>query len=214
MAAALACRKMGMECTVIVPGSTPQSAADNIKEHGAKVEYFGKVWDDADEEARRRLSDDSVLYINPFDHPKIWTGHSTVIDEIKEDLAGRIPSLVVCSVGGGGLLLGVLEGLERNDWSTVPVLAMETFGAESLNSAMEKRQLVRLDDIRSIAKSLGSKQVASAALKKSMEHPGKVYSKVCHDTQCIKGYYYFYYYNYFYNNNCRLYDGRHKPPII
>lgn len=180
---------MGMKCTVIVPGSTPKSAADNIREHGATVECFGNVWDDADEEARRRLTDNSVLYISPFDHPKIWEGHSSMIDELKLELKGETPSLVVCSVGGGGLLLGVLDGLRKNNWAQVPVLAMETYGAESLNVSLNAGKVVRLDNISSIAKSLGSKQIAQAALDQSLKHPGKVYSQVCHDTETIHGKY-------------------------
>ena len=61
-----------------------------------------------------------VLYINPFDHPLIWEGHGSVIDELKSDLNGIKPSLIICSVGGGGLLLGILNGLKRNDWNDVP----------------------------------------------------------------------------------------------
>ena len=116
-----------------------QSAAENIREHGANVEYFGEIWNDADQEAQRRVKDDSVLYINPFDHPKIWTGHASMITELKADLKDVKPSLVVCSVGGGGLLAGILEGLSNENWDDVPVLAMETYGAESLNAAMEKK---------------------------------------------------------------------------
>ena len=74
-----------------------------------------------DEEARRRLKDNSVLYINPFDQPLIWTGHSSLIDELKVDLKGVIPSLIVCSVGGGGLLLGILEGL-KGWWPLIATL--------------------------------------------------------------------------------------------
>ena len=85
------------------------------------------------------MKDDSVLYINPFDHPKIWTGHASMITELKADLKDVKPSLVVCSVGGGGLLAGILEGLSNENWDDVPVLAMETYGAESLNAAMEKK---------------------------------------------------------------------------
>jgi threonine dehydratase len=39
-------------------------------------------------------------------------GHSTLLDELKVQLP-RKPSTIVLSVGGGGLLLGVLKGLER-----------------------------------------------------------------------------------------------------
>lgn len=178
---------MGLPCTVLIPKTTPQSAANNIREHGATVEYFGNVVNEADEEARRRSTEDSVLYISPFNNPLIWEGHSSMIDELKLDLNGDTPSLIVCSVGGGGLLLGILKGLKKNNWETIPVLAMETRGAESFNASINAGKLVELDDISSIAKSLGSKQVAQAALDESLKHPGKVYSQVCHDTETIQG---------------------------
>jgi len=39
-------------------------------------------------------------------------GNSTLVDELKVQLPSK-PSTIVLSVGGGGLLLGVMKGLER-----------------------------------------------------------------------------------------------------
>jgi len=39
-------------------------------------------------------------------------GHSKIVEEIKEDLKGKKPSVIVASVGGGGLLMGLVKGLE------------------------------------------------------------------------------------------------------
>lgn len=47
----------------------------------------------------------------------------------------EIPDLIVLSVGGGGLLLGVCNGLERLGWNDVPILALETDGADSFHQA-------------------------------------------------------------------------------
>ena len=94
--------------------------------------------------------------------------------------------MVICSVGGGGLLLGILRGLERNNWSDVPVLAMETYGAESLNEAVKQNKLVTLDGIKSIAKSLGSTKVAEALLPAIEKYDAKVYSKLCTDMESIE----------------------------
>ena len=58
------------------------------------VEVHGDYWNLADQEARKRIVDDSVLYINPFDHPLIWNGHATLIDELKEKFDHEIPTLV------------------------------------------------------------------------------------------------------------------------
>ena len=55
------------------------------------------------------------------------------VDEIKQQLAGRTPAAIVASVGGGGLLMGVLRGLDRNGWGdAVPAVPCETEGADCL----------------------------------------------------------------------------------
>ena len=42
---------------------------------------------------------------------------------------------------------GVLTGMHRVGWTTVPVLALETEGAESLNACAKVGKWVELDDI-------------------------------------------------------------------
>lgn len=69
------------------------------------------------------------------------------MEEIKTQLHGLTPDLVVVSVGGGGLMNGVLEGLHRVGWDTIPVLAMETEGADSLNACVKAGKWVSLDKI-------------------------------------------------------------------
>ena len=75
------------------------------------------------------------------------SGHSSVMVEIKQQLCGRRPDLVILSVGGGGLLCGVLQGLHQEGWSSVPVLAIETEGAASLNACVCAGRWVALDEI-------------------------------------------------------------------
>lgn len=70
-----------------------------------------------------------------------------MVEEIQDQLHGLTPDLVVLSVGGGGLMNGVLEGLYRVGWVNVPVLAMETQGADSLNACVQTGEWVTLDSI-------------------------------------------------------------------
>ena len=119
----------------------------------------------------------------PFDHPTLWRGHSTLIDEVAES-HGK-PDLVVVTVGGGGLLCGVLEGMHRSGWSDVPVIAVETTGAESLHAAMLAGEAVLLPEITSIATCLGARRVADAALDWTGKHP--VRSVVVSDESAVSG---------------------------
>ena len=69
-----------------------------------------------------------------------------MIDEIKEQLP-RKPDGVITCVGGGGMLSGIVQGLKTVDWTDVPVIAMETKGADSYNQAVKAGKLVTLPKI-------------------------------------------------------------------
>jgi L-serine/L-threonine ammonia-lyase len=150
---------------------------------GAEVRVVGEVWDDADVAARELACAGDVAYIPPFDHPTLWRGHSSLVDEVAES-HGK-PDLVVVTVGGGGLLCGVLEGMHRNNWRDVPLIAVETLGAESLHAAIAAGEAVELAAITSIAKCLGARRVADAAFEWTRKHP--VESVVVSDAAAVRG---------------------------
>ena len=71
---------------------------------------------------------------------------ATVIHESVKQLPEK-PGMVVVSVGGGGLLSGVLQGMHDVGWTDVPLVAMETKGANSFDAAIQAGELVTLDAI-------------------------------------------------------------------
>ncbi|WP_133407266.1 pyridoxal-phosphate dependent enzyme [Parashewanella tropica] len=168
LAVAYCGRKLNIPVTVYVPTTTKQRAIDLIETEGATVIVKGDNWAQAHACAIQDCSED-IRYVHPFDAPEIWQGHATVIDEVFE--AGLKPDAVVLSVGGGGLLCGVVEGLKRNNVSNIPILAAETIGADSFAQACEAKELVDIKNITSIATSLGATQIAEQAFKYSNEYP-------------------------------------------
>lgn len=162
MAVAYSGRMLKIPVTVVVPEASTEMARQQIKLQGAKLIVHGASWLEAHNHALT-LCDDKTAYLHPFDDPLIWTGHSTIIDEFKD--AGYKPDAIVLSVGGGGLFLGIIEGLERHGWNDVKVIACETKGADSFAQSMQARKLIELSKIESIATSLGAKKVAAKALE-------------------------------------------------
>ncbi len=69
------------------------------------------------------------------------------MDEIQSQLRGVVPDVIIVAVGGGGLMNGVLEGLHRIGWGDIPVVAMETEGAASLNACAVSGEWKQLDAI-------------------------------------------------------------------
>ena len=149
-------RELGVDVVVYVPETTPVRIQELLRSYDAEVVVAGKQWSEANEAALERAAATGGAMIHPFEGDDTWEGHSTLVDEIKEDL-GRKPAAIVTCVGGGGLLAGCLRGVERNGWrDDVVVVAMETIGADSLNASMRAGELVTLPAITSVAKSLGA----------------------------------------------------------
>lgn len=180
---------MGFKSTIVVPTSTDAMVVAMLKAAGAeRVVIYGDSWQYADDHLRQDIMvaaaehGEEPIYIPPFDLPAIWTGASTIVDELAthlpevtassgHDLVDK-PDAVICSVGGGGLFCGIMEGLANHSWTQhTRVLAMETNGADSLASSVEAGQLVTLPRISSIAKSLGAVRVAKQAFVYASQNP-------------------------------------------
>ncbi|MDA0748858.1 MAG: pyridoxal-phosphate dependent enzyme [bacterium] len=168
-AVAYAGRELGVRVTIVVPETASEQAREKIRGEGATLLVHGEVWDISHAHALELASEAGSAYVHPFDDPVVWQGHASMIEEVAE--SGVKPGAVVVSVGGGGLLCGVLEGMHRVGWTDVPVVAVETEGAASFAASVEAGRLVTLDRIRSIATTLGARTVTAEALAWCGRHP-------------------------------------------
>lgn len=184
-AAAVSGAALGVRTTILVPHTTHESVRQRIRDIGAEVIVHGSVWDETNEEAVRLCKQPGTLYVPPFDHPDIWDGNATMIDEAAaQSRASQTDfDVVICSVGGGGLFCGVVQGLRRNGLEQVPVIAVETEGAASLHAALQAGELVTLPAITSIATTLGAKRVAQTAFDLARRH--EVISITVTDAQAV-----------------------------
>lgn len=181
LAVAYAGRRLGVAVTVVVPETTTERAKELLALEGAEVIVHGSSWQEANQLALT-LTTASDAFIHPFDDPLLWTGHATLIDEVAQ--SGHKPDAVVLSVGGGGLLCGVIEGLHRNGWQDVPVIAVETEGAASFRASVDAGHSVEIERINSIATSLGAKRVCDQAVHYQGLHP--IESVIVSDQDALK----------------------------
>lgn len=169
-----AARSLGRPASVVVPLSTKPLMLAKIRAAGAsEVLQHGASWKEADAYLRETVLPEAEkrgeagVYVPPFDAPDIWTGHATLVDEVKAQMQqlcgeGAKPDVVACSVGGGGLLNGIVEGTERlgGEWEDTIVLAVETRGAHSLAESLAQGEHATLPGITSQATSLGCIKVS------------------------------------------------------
>lgn len=159
---------------------------------GATVHQAGRNWKEADTYMRERVMGRSShggeeVYVPPFDHPDIWEGASSLVPELEAQMKAEGGyDGVVCSVGGGGLLVGIAEGLRRaGRTKQVGILAVETEGAASLATSLEAGVNTTLDGITSIATSLGCVKVADRAFEVAQQDGVQV--AVLSDAQAAMG---------------------------
>jgi L-serine/L-threonine ammonia-lyase len=165
------------------------------------------------------------VYVPPFDHAMIWEGNSTLVDELARQLPAVVNNghqlshepaendgivchppfpadIIICSVGGGGLFNGVIEGLDRHingserpplavdhNRKPVHVIAVETQGAESLAYSLAQNSVQPLPSITSRATSLGALEVASQTFRNAKDPPAgvRVSSVVASDGEAARG---------------------------
>ena len=197
LACATAAISLKEKATIVVPFSTSEFMMQKLKLLGAHVVQFGPSWAEADKHLREvvMLQDEGVaIYVPPFDHEDLWEGAAGIVDELKEQLPEGYDA-VVCSVGGGGLFTGIMQGLGNgmvqsgNNGVTglpkVTVVAVETEGADSLASSLRAGEPITLPGITSIATSLGATRVAKQAFEYAKDD--KVRSVVLSDAEAAMG---------------------------
>ncbi|MGX4694107.1 threonine/serine dehydratase [Streptomyces sp. JNUCC 63] len=131
IALAVMAAALQVKATVVMPRSAPARSVAIAEEAGASV----RLTDGMDEAfaTARRLRDEGLTLVHPFDDPVVIAGQGTVGLELAQD-AGELTDVLV-SIGGGGLIAGVAAAL-RALRPGVRVWGVETEGAQAMSEAL------------------------------------------------------------------------------
>ncbi len=102
---ACAAQRLGVSAIVFVPETTSETKIDVIRSFGGEVRIFGSDGLDTETCARAFAAENAMMYVSPYNDPRIIAGQGTCGIEIVEDLACF--DVLYVAVGGGGLVGGV-----------------------------------------------------------------------------------------------------------
>ena len=154
LAVAHAAAKLGVPASVFLPESATEAKLTAIRRLEPEVIIHGAAWDDANALAMRVAKESGRTYIHPFDNASVMAGQGTLVPEILQQLE---PDLIVASIGGGGLISGILSAVQHFSPST-KVVGVETEGADSMYQSYRAGRIVELPAITSIAETLGARK--------------------------------------------------------
>lgn len=150
-AVALAARRFGVPCTVVMPTTVTAPKRAGAERFGATVELAGTTTQERMDRAVALVAERGMTLVPPYDDPWIIAGQGTVGLEVTADLPEV--GTVYVPVGGGGLSAGVAAAVKL----TAPrarVVGVEPAGAAKLTQARAAGRPVRLAHTASIADGL------------------------------------------------------------
>ncbi|KAI5121014.1 hypothetical protein M0805_005960 [Coniferiporia weirii] len=198
LAAACAANRLALRCTVYIPEGTSLQMLDLLRKEKARVVVTGRYYFEALQAAKTAAELEAHAILVPaYDDSLLWEGHGSMVTEIATQLRSK-PSAIFCSVGGGGLLGGIINGCKKVDWDDVPIVALETHGSacfyhsvsindgqwlegkppsSAVRDSFDEQYNIRIahvDNLTSRASSLGATSPSARVVKMALERQGRV----------------------------------------
>jgi threonine dehydratase len=126
-------QRLGVPATIVMPKGSPNVKIRQTRAFGAALELAGDTLDEAAAHAERVRQERGLVFVHPYDDPRIVAGQGTVGLEMLED-APDLECLIV-PVGGGGLISGIAvaaRGLKPG----VEIVGVETELYPSMRAAL------------------------------------------------------------------------------
>jgi threonine dehydratase len=154
---ALAAARLGYSATIVMPRTTPEIKVNAVVSLGAEVVLHGDTYDEAREEAERRLARGGGVFVHPYDDLDVIAGQGTIGMELLRQHPDPIDAIFV-PVGGGGLLAGI-QSYVKHLCPETAVVAVESDDAASLQAALRAGRPVPLEHVGIFADGTAVRQV-------------------------------------------------------
>ena len=125
--------RLGIPTTIVMPAFTPNMKVTHTRGHGAKVVLHGNTLAEAGAEAHRLAAAQKLVFVHPYDDPRIIAGQGTIALEMLHD----VPDLdtLVAPVGGGGMIAGCAVAA-RGMKPELKVIGVETAGYSAMRQEL------------------------------------------------------------------------------
>ncbi len=144
---AYSCKKMNVRGVVFMPGITPKQKVNQTRMFGEdciEIKLVGDTYDDCSVAAKKYTEENGMIFIPPFDDPRIIEGQGTVAVEILEDQSDI--DYLFLPVGGGGLSAGVGSYFKTYSPKT-KIIGLEPEGAPAMYESLKAGHPVTLENI-------------------------------------------------------------------
>ena len=161
LAVAFHAARLGIGAVIVMPEWAPLTKVVAARRHGAEVLLHGDNYDAAYARARDIEAERGLVFIHPFDDPRVIAGQGTVGLE----LCDQVPELeaVVVPVGGGGLAGGTGVAL-KSLRPEARLIGVQTEEVPGMRAALDAGERVTVPSAPTIADGIAVRRVGEHTL--------------------------------------------------
>ena len=150
-ALARAAKLRGIAAHIVMPSNTLKVKVRAVEGYGGRIVFCEPNQQAREETCARVIADTGATMIHPFENENVMAGQGTLAIELLEEIPNL--DLILCPVGGGGVLSGTAVAA-KSLRPSIKVIATEPAGADDAAQSFRKHQLVHQETKNTIADGL------------------------------------------------------------
>lgn len=141
----------GIAAYIVMPSNSPKVKVRAVEGYGGRIVFCEPNQRAREEACARVIAETGATLIHPFENEDVMAGQGTIAIELLEDVPDL--DLILCPVGGGGVLCGTAVGA-KSLRPEIRVIAAEPAGADDAAQSFQQHQLVYQEQKNTIADGL------------------------------------------------------------
>jgi threonine dehydratase len=146
-----------------MPVTTPPIKVDAVRALGGEVILSGDAYDDAYAYAKQLETEQTLIFIHPFDDPAVIAGQGTIGAEILQQTDGEIDAVFV-PIGGGGLIAGIATCIKLQ-YPNIKIIGVEPDDSAAMRDSIAAGKPVSLEHVGIFADGVAVRRVGDETFR-------------------------------------------------
>jgi threonine dehydratase len=141
----------GIAAYIVMPSNSPKVKVRAVEGYGGRIVFCEPNQRAREEACARVIAETGATLIHPFENQDVMAGQGTIAVELLEEVPDL--DLILCPVGGGGVLCGTAVAA-KSLRPSIKVIAAEPAGADDAAQSFHQHRLVYQEKKNTIADGL------------------------------------------------------------
>lgn len=146
-----AAKSVNCKAYIVMPENAPKVKVAAVKSYGGKITFCEPTLAAREETVNRLIRENGATFIHPYDNKEVICGQATAAKELIKQVDDL--DLIICPVGGGGLLAGSILSAKYFG-NNLKVFAAEPKGADDAKRSLDAGKLIPQTNPNTIADGL------------------------------------------------------------